>query len=141
MVIRVLTSALLVTCATVAIAGQVHRPSQPALILDSLTGRDSFEVYCASCHGVKGTGDGPVARSLKTVPADLTLIARRNGGTFPRQRIASLVTGSEPRLVAAHGSSDMPVWGPVFRCLDPSDARVKVRIENVVDYIETLQIK
>jgi mono/diheme cytochrome c family protein len=111
------------------------------LILDSLTGRDSFEFYCASCHGATGKGDGPVAASLKTVPADLTLLAKRNGGTFPRQRVVSLVTGTEPGLVTVHGSSEMPVWGPVFRFLDPSDGRVKVRIENVVAYIETLQSK
>jgi mono/diheme cytochrome c family protein len=111
------------------------------LILDSLTGRDSYQFYCASCHGSAGKGDGPVASSLKTVPADLTRLARRNGGTFPRQRVVSLVTGAEPGPTTAHGSSEMPVWGPVFRFLDPSDARVKVRIENVVSYIETLQSK
>jgi mono/diheme cytochrome c family protein len=138
---KVLTAALLVMCATAVAMGQGRRPSSPGLILDSLTGRDSFEFYCASCHGATGTGNGPVASSLKTVPADLTRLARRNGGTFPRQRVVSLVTGAEPGLATAHGSSEMPVWGPVFRFLDPSDDRVKVRIENVVKYIETLQMK
>jgi mono/diheme cytochrome c family protein len=139
---RVLTLALFVTCATVAAAaGQGRRPAGPALILDSLTGRDSFEFYCASCHGSGGKGDGPVAPSLKMPPADLTALARRNGGAFPHQRVVSLVTGAEPRLATVHGSSEMPVWGPVFRFLDPSDVRVKLRIENVVSYIETLQIK
>jgi hypothetical protein len=51
------------------------------------------------------------------------------------------VTGAEPRLTTAHGSSEMPVWGPIFRFLDPSNDRVKVRIENVVTFIETLQMK
>src|SRR3989442_6111809 len=138
---KVLTAALLVTCATVVVVGQVRRPQNRTLILESLTGRDSFEFYCASCHGSTGTGNGPVAASLKTLPANLTLLTRRNGGTFPRQRVVSLVTGAEPGLAAVHGSSEMPVWGPVFRFLDPSDARVKLRIENIVAYIETLQIK
>jgi mono/diheme cytochrome c family protein len=106
-----------------------------------LTGRDSFEFYCASCHGRTGKGDGPVSSALKTRPADLTSLAHRNGGTFPRQRIISLVTGTDRELAAAHGSSEMPVWGPVFRFLDPSDVRVKLRIENIVAYIETLQSK
>ena len=141
MVSTFLTAALLVTCASVAPAGQVRRPANATLFLESLTGRDSFEFYCASCHGSTGKGDGPVASSLKTRPADLTLLTRRNGATFPRQRVVSLVTGTEPGLAAVHGSSEMPVWGPVFRFIDPSDARVKQRIENVVTYIETLQLK
>ena len=138
---KVLTAAVLVTCATVVTVGQARRPQNPTLILESLTGHDSFEFYCASCHGSTGKGDGPVASSLKTSPANLTLLTRRNGGTFPRQLVVSLVTGAEPGLTAAHGPSEMPVWGPVFRFLDPSDVRVKRRIENIVAYIETLQIK
>jgi hypothetical protein len=51
---KVLTAALFVTCATVVALGQVRRPSSPGLILDSLTGRDSYQFYCASCHGSAG---------------------------------------------------------------------------------------
>jgi mono/diheme cytochrome c family protein len=138
---KVLTAALLLICAAVATAGQARRPRSSSLFLESLAGRDSFEFYCASCHGTTGTGNGPVASSLKTAPADLTLLARRNGRTFPRQRVVSLLKGEEPGMAAVHGSSEMPVWGPVFRFLDPSDARVKLRLENVVAYIETLQVK
>ena len=138
---KVLTAALFLTCATVVTVGQARRPENPNFILESLTGRDSFEFYCASCHGSTGTGNGPVASSLKMLPANLTLLARQNGGTFPRQRVVSLLRGEDRGLAAVHGSSEMPVWGPVFRFLDPSDVRVKLRIENVVAYIETLQIK
>jgi hypothetical protein len=35
----------------------------------------------------------------------------------------------------------MPVWGPIFRGLDPSDTRVNVRIANLVGYIESIQLK
>jgi hypothetical protein len=35
----------------------------------------------------------------------------------------------------------MPVWGPTFRSLDPSDTRVKVRIANLVAYIASIQAK
>jgi mono/diheme cytochrome c family protein len=141
MVTKVLIAALVVSCASVVALGQARRPDNPSLILQSLTGRDSFEFYCASCHGTSGTGNGPVASSLKKTPADVTSLARRNGGAFPRQRVVSLLKGEEPGLAAVHGSNEMPVWGPVFRFLDPSDARVKLRIENVVSYIETLQVK
>jgi hypothetical protein len=103
-----------------------------------MTGEDSFRFYCAPCHGVSGKGDGPVAQSLKTPPADVTLLTRRNGGMFPRADLISYVTGTSDKL-PTHGPRDMPVWGPIFRALDTSDVRVKVRIENIVDYIESIQ--
>jgi mono/diheme cytochrome c family protein len=111
----------------------------PPLALPSLSGRDSFDRYCAACHGAGGRGDGPAAATLKTPPADLTTLARRNGGTFPRQQVATYVEGTG-RPLPAHGSSDMPVWGTTFRWLESSDARVKVRIDNLVAYIESLQL-
>ena len=54
---KVLTAAVLVTCATVVTVGQARRPQNPTLILESLTGHDSFEFYCASCHGSTGKGE------------------------------------------------------------------------------------
>ena len=59
-------------------------------------------------------------------------IAPDIGGTFPRPLVVSLVTGAEPGLTAAHGPSEMPVWGPVFRFLDPSDVRVQQRVNGEV---------
>ena len=126
--------------ALVAVA-QTTGPRNPPLVIRSLAGRDLFAFYCATCHGRKGTGDGPVAAALKSPPSDLTQLARRNGGTFPRQRVEAFVTGDGDVEMPAHGSSDMPVWGPVFRGLDRSDALVKVRIANVVTYIESIQVK
>jgi mono/diheme cytochrome c family protein len=125
----------------VAFAAQsaIHgQPQTPPLILDSITGRDSFEFYCASCHGRSGKGDGPMISALKTRPADLTSLARRNDGAFPRDRVLAVVTGAG-RQVPAHGSNEMPVWGPIFRGLDPSESRVKVRIDNIVAHLEALQ--
>jgi mono/diheme cytochrome c family protein len=120
---------------------QTTGPRNPPLVIRSLAGQDLFAFYCATCHGRKGTGDGPVAAALKSPPPDLTRLARHNGGTFPRQRVKAFVTGDGDVETPAHGSSDMPVWGPVFRGLDPSDTLVKVRIANVVTYIESIQVK
>jgi mono/diheme cytochrome c family protein len=111
----------------------------PTLVLESLTGRDSFDRYCASCHGSDGRGGGPVAAALKARPSDLTTLARRNGGAFPRERGASFVEGTE-RLSPTHGSGDMPVWGRTLRGLESSDARIKVRLANLVAYVESLQL-
>jgi len=131
-----------VVCAATALSAigsaQVSRPAMPALAIESLTGRDSFERYCASCHGSDGRGTGPVAAALKTRPADLTTLALRNDGSFPRERVASFVEGAD-RASPAHGTSDMPVWGSTFRGLESSDARVRVRLANLVAYVESLQ--
>jgi mono/diheme cytochrome c family protein len=121
--------------------GQTTGPRLPPLAIPSLMGRDLFEFYCATCHGRDGKGNGPVAAALKVPPSDLTRLARDNGGAFPRERVAALLTQEQRVLAPAHGTSDMPVWGPVFRGLDPSDTLVKVRIDNVLDYIASMQAK
>ena len=107
-------------------------------MLESMGGHDSFQFYCAPCHGADGRGNGPTASALTTRPSDLTSLARRNDGAFPRARVRAFVDGSG-RPLAAHGSSEMPVWGPIFRGLDPSDARVTRRVDNIVQYVESLQ--
>lgn len=121
------------------VSGQPQRPrTQPAAI-PSMAGRDLFEFYCATCHGRDGRGGGPVASALKTRPADLTTIAARNGGTFPRARVTGLVTGDDILGTPAHGSREMPVWGPIFHALDPAETVNKVRVANIVDHLESIQ--
>ena len=120
---------------------QTTGPRTPPLVIHSLAGRDLFDFYCATCHGRDGKGNGPVVAALKVPPPDLTRLARGNGGSFPRQQVEMFVTHDGHVLIPAHGTSDMPVWGPVFRGLDPSDTLVKVRIANVVDYVASLQAK
>jgi len=115
---------------------QVRPESALPPVPDSFTGSLSFDLYCASCHGRSGEGNGPTASSLRTVPADLTLLARRNGGTFPRERVTATIDGSSGS--ATHGSPDMPVWGPTFRALDP-DGSGAVRLRNLVAFIDSIQ--
>jgi mono/diheme cytochrome c family protein len=110
----------------------------PSILIESLAGRDSFELYCASCHGTTGRGDGVVAAALRKRPADLTTLARRNDGAFPTDAVRGVIAGSE-RPVAAHGTTEMPVWGPLFRAFE-SDTRTRLRIENLVSYIESIQV-
>jgi len=97
----------------------------------------SFDLYCASCHGRGGHGDGPTAPSLRRRPTDLTTLARRNRGSFPRERVLAFIEGSD--RTGAHGNRDMPVWGPTLRALDASDARVTVRLQNLVAFVESIQ--
>ena len=129
------------TAAAVAATGQTTTRGPASLAIRSLAGRDLFEFYCATCHGRDGTGHGPVAAALTRPPPDLTRLAIAHAGRFPRERVERYVTNGGDMPAPAHGTSEMPVWGPVFRALDPSDARVRIRIANVVGYVESLQEK
>ena len=115
----------------------VHAQQTPPILIESLAGRDSFQQYCAPCHGTTGRGDGPVASALRTRPADLTTLARRSGGTFAGDRVREFITGTG-RGPAAHGTTEMPIWGQMFRAFE-SDARARERTVNLVSYIESLQ--
>lgn len=75
-------------------------------------GKGSFIRYCSSCHGADAKGNGPLANLLNQKPADLTLLAKKNNGNFPAQRVQRIIDGREE--VAAHGPRDMPVWGQRF---------------------------
>jgi mono/diheme cytochrome c family protein len=126
-----------VMLAVVSTNAQGPRPGLPPLVPESLVGSVSFDLYCASCHGRNGRGDGPTAAALKTRPADLTVLARANRGVFPRERVLAFIEGSQ--RAASHGSPEMPVWGPTLRGLDASDARVTVRLQNLVAFVESIQ--
>jgi len=98
--------ALLVAGAvTAAVDAQGPRQAVPPLVPESLVGSLSFDLYCASCHGRFGRGDGPTAAALKTRPADLTMLARSNRGAFPRERVLAFIEGSA--RAAGHGSPEM----------------------------------
>lgn len=99
---------------------------------------EMFKTYCASCHGVDGKGHGPAAEALKVPPADLTVLSQKNGGKYPGAKVSRVVEGAD--VITAHGSSDMPTWGPIFHSLDPGNSSLsKLRIANLVKYIESMQ--
>ncbi len=131
---------LILLLATVIVAAQrgASPPAGPALAPQSLTGSTSFDLYCASCHGRGGAGNGPVASALRVRPADLTQLTKRHHGTFPREQVRAYIEGTT-RQPPAHGTTDMPVWGPAFRGLETSDARARVRLDNLVAFVESLQ--
>ena len=129
----------IVSAAGVCTLAQTTGSHNPPLVIRSLSGEDLYRFYCASCHGRSGQGDGPVALALKEAPPDLRLLARNNKGVFPRQRVESLVANDGTLRTPAHGSLEMPVWGPIFRGLDASDVMATIRISNVVQHIESIQ--
>ncbi len=104
------------------------------------SGKEMFTSYCAVCHGKDGKGGGPAASALKTPPADLTLLSKNNGGKYPSLKVSSVLRGTAD--LPAHGSQDMPVWGPLFRSISGGhDSEVQQRVSNLTNYIETLQAK
>jgi mono/diheme cytochrome c family protein len=139
MLARLIAAALLVAMPAALPTAQVVDVT-PTLVLPSMSGRDIFRYYCISCHGRNGRGDGPVAAALKTKPANLTRLTIANGGRFPAERVRTFVAHGRPDT-AAHGSPEMPIWGPIFQVLDPSDSIAQARIENVVAYVQSIQAK
>ncbi len=107
---------------------------------NAANGQEMYENYCAACHGKAGKGDGPAASALKTQPTDLTTLTKNNKGQFPSLHVFHTISGEEG--VAAHGSQDMPVWGPPLRAISGgSSAEVQMRISNITNYVESLQAK
>jgi len=78
-------------------------------------GKKLYLENCASCHGTRGKGDGIMTRYLKIRPADLTKLARNNKGVFPYKRVSRVIDGRN--TVRAHGETNMPIWGNVFKTL------------------------
>lgn len=130
------------TATALLLALGVHAQAQvkrePIQAIEGVSGAASFKAYCAQCHGVSGRGDGPAAKALKVMPADLTTLAKRNGGRFPDVAVKQVINGDIDNPV--HGSREMPMWGQVFRSVeDPSV--VELRVFNLVKYLEEMQLK
>ena len=104
------------------------------------SGKAMFLAYCAVCHGADGKGAGPAASALKVAPADLTTLSSRNGGKYPATQVVSAIKFG-PQAPKAHGSKDMPIWGPLFGSLSNNAASPEItqRISNLSGYIRTLQ--
>ena len=69
-------------------------------------GRALFAENCAQCHGPLGKGDGRWASSMTPRPADLTQL--RQGGTFDRARVLSVIDGYDRTGLPGH---QMPEFG------------------------------
>jgi len=129
----------------VAIAGcGPGRERLEALVAPSPQDAEStFRRACAPCHGLGGLGDGPVASALARRPPDLTALAARHGGIFPRALVIATITGENP--VMAHGTREMPVWSLRFDQERTTGATAAAalwarrRTELLADYIGSLQ--
>ncbi|NEX47707.1 c-type cytochrome [Pseudotabrizicola algicola] len=108
------------------------------------TGAQDFADFCAGCHGVSGKGDGEMAAGLARRPADLTLLARRNGGTFPTTQVMAKIWG----YTGGRGAGVMPNFGPLLDGdLVPYDGGdgiltpTPVRLVQIAEHLKTLQTR
>jgi mono/diheme cytochrome c family protein len=111
-------------------------------------GKKEYLNSCAVCHGADGKARTPAADFLKTVPADLSGLAKRNGGVFPIAKVYETIDGRQD--VKAHGNRDMPIWGQRYTVEAapgyddyPHNAEIYVRsrILSLIDYLYRLQVK
>lgn len=104
------------------------------------SGKQMYTSYCAPCHGVDGKGHGPASAALKSEPTDLTGLASKNHGKFPDTHIISVLQfGSD---VPAHGSAEMPVWGPILGNMNKTNLQDKqLRMSNLSRYLESIQAR
>jgi mono/diheme cytochrome c family protein len=123
----------------VGATSQVSALSQAADIAAVAAGRNTFGQFCAPCHGVTATGNGPVASMLLSRPADLTQIRRRNNGTFPRADLEALIMFGAKTQTLAHGSDQMPVWGSTFTSIDGTSTGAQSRVQAVLAFLDSIQ--
>lgn len=111
----------------------------PVVESDPSSGKKMYKDYCAVCHGVDGKGGGPAAGALKTTPRDLTTMAKRYGENAVALKVdTTLRFGLENK---AHGTSEMPVWGPLFSATDRNQQALAMRVSNLAKYVQSLQEK
>lgn len=117
----------------------------PVMAQDVDHGRALFQTHCASCHGADAKGQGPLAGALVLQPIDLTVLASRNGGAFPLERVLKRIDGTDP--LVSHGSP-MPVYGPYFEGVANTPMKlpsgqpmlVSEPIADLVGYLESVQV-
>lgn len=131
----------LLVLAMIGSAGAAMAAEKPDL------GRDEYRSNCLNCHGPLGDGNGPYASLLVQRVADLTVLAKSNGGVFPYGRVYEAIDGRGDSI-KAHGSRDMPIWGRVYRqkagehYVDVDynpEQYVRSRILALIEYISRLQ--
>ena len=117
-----------------AAAQRLGTPSEPLQLQKTTVGSELYRYYCSNCHGLDAKGR-PATTATKVPAPDLTVLAAGNGGRFPKDSVRAVIKGPQK----THGTSDMPVWGTIFKAFDKNDTLVEVRIENLVNYLESLQ--
>jgi mono/diheme cytochrome c family protein len=141
-----LLSVLTVTLGAPAVTAAADQAEQKPTIkresvqrIESVDGKDLYRDYCAVCHGPEGKGNGPAAAALKAPPPDLTTIAKRYG-KFSAREVQDQITGTG-KMAGAHGTREMPMWGPAFRAAHSNPDVATLAVSNLVKFVESIQVK
>jgi mono/diheme cytochrome c family protein len=138
LVLTVLAAAIAVGLGVAAQTG--NKVVIPVTRTEPTSGKQMFTSYCAPCHGIDGKGHGPAATALKVPPTNLTNLMKENHGKYPNTRVVSVLQFGA--TVPAHGSAEMPVWGPILGRMDITNPQDKqLRISNLTEYLESIQTK
>ena len=134
---KLASAALILAATTCSLSAQEPVPDKMDSA-EATMGQVVFARYCAACHGRAGRGDGPVAPGLVRKPIDLALLAVKNNGKFPYDKVLRAIDGRDtPRV---HGTPDMPVWGEVFAKTTGTDApNVDEALRRITHYVWSLQ--
>jgi len=103
-----------------------------SLASDAAAGKAKYDMFCASCHGPTGKGDGPVAIAIKPPPRDFS------EGAFKYDTDESGEAGTDADLknVISNGAAKyggnmmMAPWGGTMTSDD---------VDNVIAYIRSLK--
>lgn len=131
---------LLIAGVVLTLAAAPIRAAAPEKVDEgaALRGEIIFSRYCATCHGTQGDGKGPLSGELRTSVPDLRVLASRNSGKFPFEKVLKSIDGRQS--IGAHGTADMPAWGDALKS---SDARggdsVEQAVSNLAHYVWSLQ--
>jgi len=143
-----LIGAFTVCAIALGIAPAIHAQQSSSDAQKTDVGKYEYDSHCAECHGLSGKGDGAYVRLLRsdTVLPNLTELSKKNGGVFPFTRVYQTIDGG--MRIKAHGSTDMPIWGQVYkrqsRNLNPiynPEVFAQDRILSLIEYIYRLQAK
>jgi mono/diheme cytochrome c family protein len=125
-------------------AGANAQEEDPSATAPPKSAEAAFALYCAPCHGEDGRGNGPLSFGLSKPAPDLTKLTQRNGGTFPRERLARLIDGRDE--LKAHEEREMPAWGEWFKLEGReglggpvNEQEIRARIEDLLNLLESMQ--
>lgn len=96
------------------------QPATPASSGDAVSGKSVYDMFCLTCHGPTGLGDGPGGATLNPKPGNFQL---------------SKLTVDEMRKIIKEGgaavgrSPNMIAWGTTLSAQD---------VENIIAYIRQL---
>jgi mono/diheme cytochrome c family protein len=105
---------------------------QGALAADAAAGKAKFDIFCASCHGATGAGDGPVAAAANPPPRNF----QKGEFKFDTNKDGKPGTDADLKDVISNGAGKyggnqlMAPWGGTLSGAD---------LDNVVAYVRSLK--